>query len=61
MTITVGCTAAIHRVASGSIAPRLDGVSTRHSAGIAARVTASVTAGHDFFSGWLTIFSMRIL
>ncbi len=51
MTITVRRTAAIHRMAGGSIAPRLDGVSTRHSAGIAARVTASVTATNGLYSG----------
>ncbi len=47
MTITVCRATAVHGVAGGSIAPRLDGVDARHSAGVAAWVTASVAAGHD--------------
>ncbi len=47
MTIAVCRAAAIHGVTGGSIAPSLDGVDARHSAGVAAWVTASVAVGHD--------------
>ncbi len=60
MAIAVCRATAVHRVAGGSIAPRLDGVDARHSAGVAAWVTASVVAGHDLNSVVLWMPSRRL-